>query len=415
MNARRGVVWIGLLIAVLLAFGGCEDRDRANPFDPDNPDTEGIPPLLDARAQNGSATLVWDLGRLEGVTHQWISRREIGGEPIAIAPGGLPPGARAFTDTSVVNGTTYEYQLELVLATGAHPVSAWDRTTPGTTVAWFADSDGGGLGRMSADGRDLVGKVREGAWMLDIAADSVAGGFWAADYLRGTASLYAAAGTPLLDIPLSGARALALDPKDGKIWIGSFTTGRIERHDRAGHLEWFDTAPGPIDALVSPRPGELWVACATGVVLYYRDDERLFTIDDFQRPVAFAVANGNRLCILDHDAREVRAFDLAGFPMGSSGAILQNPTDIEVDGQGGLWIADDERGGLVQLDAQLGEIRTIPIPGATGITRDPIDGTLWVAGGAHVRTLLPDGEALSDRAVGTRPIKVALYHEGSPR
>lgn len=266
---------------------------------------------------------------------------------------------------------------------------------------------------MSADGRDLVRRTSEGAWLLDIAADATDGSFWVADYLDGLLEEYRADGVPLRRVEVPGARALALDPGGGSVYVGSFSVGLVERRSRAGDLEWRDDSVGPVDALFSPRPGEVWVASATGVVRMYRNDEELFSIDDFTRPIAFASAAGNRIFILDHDAKEVRAFDYAGFPMGSTGAIFLEPTDVEGDGGDGAWVADAGRGGLVRIDGRLRESGFVAAPGALGVTLDPRDGVLWVAGEGHVRRFLPDGTRLSDLSVGSRPIKVAIYHEGS--
>jgi hypothetical protein len=159
----------------------------------------------------------------------------------------------------------------------------------------------------------------------------------------------------------------------------------------------------------------VWAACATGEVRFYRDNENLFSISDFQRPVAFALSGANRLFVLDHDAREVREFDYAGFPMGTTGAVLTNPTDVEGDGADGIWVADEGRGGLVHFDGRLREIGFLPAPGVIGVTWDARDRLLWTAGDGRVRRLDPQGNLVSDLSVGARPIKVALFHEGGAR
>ncbi len=409
----RKILTGALLFTALLL--GCEGRDHTNPFDPSNPDTGGVPPLLDARAQNGSVSLAWDIGRLEGIRLLRVYRREGGLEPVLLTPDGLGPEQRAVADGHVVNGASYAYRLELELDSGARPSSDWDEATPGTAVAWFADSDGGGLGRLSADGRDLIGRVREGLWYLDIVPDSAEGGFWAAEYLEGSLELYRRDGTRLVHHAVPGARALALEPGGANVWVGSFSTGILERRTRAGDLAWSDPEAGPIDALTSPRAGEVWAACATGEVRFYRDDERLFTIADFVRPVAFASSGGNRLFVLDHDARDVRVFDHAGFPLGGTGAIFASPTDIDGDGSGGIWVADAGRGGLVHLDGQLREIGVLPAAGVLGVTWDPQERLLWTVGDGHVRRFDPDGTLVSDLSVGVRPVKLALFHEADPQ
>ena len=47
MNRRSPLT---VLLVLLALSAGCIDRERTNPFDPGNPDTEGVPSLLDARA-----------------------------------------------------------------------------------------------------------------------------------------------------------------------------------------------------------------------------------------------------------------------------------------------------------------------------------------------------------------------------
>jgi hypothetical protein len=404
----------GAGLCILLLLSGCEGRDHSNPFDPSNPDTGGTPPLLSARARNGSVSLAWDTGPLEGIRLLRIYRREGDGAPLLLTPEGIDPEVTTLVDSTVINGGDYAYRLELDLDSGARPTSAWDEATPGTAIAWFADSEGGGLGRLTADGRDLLGRIHEGLWYLDLAADPAGGGFWAAEYLEGSLERYRGDGAPVVRVAVPGARAVAVEPGGANVWVGSFTTGGLQRWSATGTVAWSDPDTGPIDALVSPQPGDVWAACATGEVRLYRDDALLFAIPGFQRPVAFALSGGNRIFVLDHEAREVRLFDYAGFPMGTSDPIFTSPTDIESDGAGGAWIADADRGGLVHIDGALVEIGTLPADGAIGVTWDDRDGLLWIAGDGRMRTYHPDGTLVSELRVGSRPIKVALYHEGGP-
>lgn len=410
---RRAIVWIVFCMILLAA---CEKREHSNPFDPSNPDTGGVPPLLDARAGNGEVSLVWDLEPFEGISRLRIIRREGSGEPELITPSGLPLTPQFFKDTGSTNGTLYSYRLDLVLLNGAVQATAWDEATPGAAVPWFADSDGGGLGRMSPDGRDLLGRIGEGGWYLDIVADTIASSFWAAEYLGGSLEQYRSDGTPVMRMAVSGARAVTLEPGRASIWVGSFSEGTLQRWLRNGDLAWTDFSAGPIEALMVTAPGEVWAATANGELRLYRDDVLVSTIGDLLRPVALATSGGNRLFVLDAQAREVVVLDYAGFPMGRTGAIFTSPTDIDADGAGGMWVADAGRGGLVHLSGDLQEIGSVvPASGVLGVTWDGRERKLWAAGEGRLRQFDPGGALQSDLPVGGRPIKVALLHGRSPQ
>ena len=47
------------VLALVVLSGGCTDRPRSNPLDPNNPDTGGGPATFTAIAQNGQVELRW--------------------------------------------------------------------------------------------------------------------------------------------------------------------------------------------------------------------------------------------------------------------------------------------------------------------------------------------------------------------
>ena len=412
---RNAAFLLGFL-TLLLSLGGCEARDRANPFDPRNPDTHGEPELLDARAGNREVTLQWDTIELEGIREANLYRREApGGPETRLTPGGVDLAAGSFNDATVRNGVDYEYRLALSLTTGAQRSSAWDAATPGRAIPWVADADGGGLLRLTPDGRDLIRRVDAGLWFLDLAADTSTATVWTAEYLEGSLSRYDADGRRLLNSPSDGARTVAVSRDGANIWVASFRDGRIEKRGVDGTLLWHDITRAHVEDLLAASDGGLWSAgwfeSGEGEVRFYRDDQLVTQYNDLLRPVALAEASRERIVVVDRLDRRLRSFDPLGNEGPSSGQVFLDPVDLCPDGAGGVWVADPGRGGVVRLNRYLDEVLFVALPQVLGITLDPVGGRLWAAGVEGVSTLDLSGRILTSVPLGGRPVKVDLLYE----
>jgi hypothetical protein len=402
-------------LPLLLLLAGCEAREHANPFDPRNPDTHGSPAFLDARAGNEEVLLQWDVPGLEGVRTANLYRRDLAdSSDTLLTREGIDLAARSFVDSTVHNGVGYEYRLTLSLTTGVDRSSAWDAATPGPAVPWVADADGGGLMRLTPDGRDLVRRVETGFWFLDLAADSATSTVWSAEYFGGYLFHHDLDGGRLLQSPLDGARAVAVSPDGGDVWVASFRNGRIERRAADGTTAWTEITGSHIEDLLIAGDGGLWSAAwldgGTGEVRLYRADRLARTIGGLGRPVAIAEADQDLIIVVDRTDRRASGFDWAGDEVLRSGQIFLDPVDLCPDGSGGAWIADPGRGGIVHLGQTLEEIRFVALPHVLGITLDSRDDRLWAAGENGVQVLDLDGRIVSTLSLGGRPVKVELLY-----
>ena len=408
--ARGSLRWIACAILFVL-WVGCAERERRNPFDPGNPETEGIPHVLDARAGDQMVSLGWDLGSLKGIRRTRISRRTFGGDAVGLTPNGLDPIIHSFVDSTVLNNVDYEYRMELELPSGTVQPSAWDPATPGGVIPWVADGDGGGLARLTPDGRDLIGRVQDGLSVLDIAADTLEDAFWFVDYFGGGLYQHAADGRLLRQCAVPGARAVAVDPDGSTIWVSSFSEQRLERRLRDGDLVWVDsTTVGHIDDLLATGPGEVWMVNAEGEVRLWRGGSLTVRVSGFQRPVALAPSTSGGVFVLDQDAASVRLLGSTGKEERHTDSFLVAPTDLASDGSGGVWVADPGRGELVHFDENLRETATTSQQGVRGVMWDERDRHLWVAGEMGVRLLDSSGRLISGLSLGPRPLDVEVIH-----
>lgn len=399
-----------LLAAWVLATAGCVDRDRTNPFDPGNPDTGGVPRILDARAGNGTVDLRWDLGEITDVVAIRLYRRAGTAPPDLLTPTPLHPSIDLFIDRAVTNGTTYSYRCDFEIESGVTQSSAEDPATPGEAIVWVADSDGGGLARLTPDGRDLLGRVEGGLWFLDIAADSVGQSFWAVDYLDGNLFEHAPDGNRRNRFRIAGARAVEVDPDRQSIWVASYSRGILERRWRTGAVAWADSTAELVEDILAVGPGRVWTASSAGDARLYDGNRILTTITDLERPVALALTGDRRLIVLDVGEKRLRRFDLTGFSEARSEVVLVSATDVASDGGDGVWVADAGRGGLVRFDRRLNEIGFVPLEGVRGVTWDDRSGTLWIAGESGVEQRDREGRFIAGRSLKPRPFQVAVLH-----
>jgi hypothetical protein len=408
----------GLAAAVsLLLASGCERRDRANPFDPRNSNTGGVPSLLSTLAGYRQVDVAWDVEDLDGVERVYLYRRLIDGAVTPLTPEGVEPSVHSHRDFSAQNDVDYEYRIELTITGGERAVSAWDAATPGDAVPWVADSDGGGLSRITPDARDRVLRLGRG-WVLDVAVDSLDPGVWCVDYLDGLLLRYGLDGSERLRLSIPGARAVAVDLDSVSVWVGSFDGRRLERRWRDGGAAWSDSTAGFVEDLLAASPSGVWLANRDGELRLVRDDHVLVRITELRHPIALAAGPGV-IYVLERGTEQgparVRRFDAFGIPMGASDATFSSPADISGDGQLGVWIADPGRGGLVHLNGALSEDGFVPLAGVLGVTWDERAQRLWVAGSFGVKILDAAGGTVSGLPMGPRPIKVEVLHVGAAR
>src|SRR5262245_20649826 len=102
-------------LLALLALAGCSNRERANPFDPKNPNTRGSPGGFTAIANDGFVELHWAPAAGTGLVGYHLYRRSPADTFVALT-GLLSPSLTGYRDRGLLNGVTYTYRLTFVFA-----------------------------------------------------------------------------------------------------------------------------------------------------------------------------------------------------------------------------------------------------------------------------------------------------------
>ncbi|MCC6349030.1 MAG: hypothetical protein IT347_05500 [Candidatus Eisenbacteria bacterium] len=413
---RRHAALLSAALALLLT-AGCSQRERANPFDPRNPQTGGRPTGFNAVAGLSVVQLSWDKRSDLAIDGFQLYRRTSSDSLWRPLGALLPPEAGQYLDSAVRNGERIRYRL--VFVAHGQPVGgpAEDEATPGPLRPWIADPGAGAVLRLSPDGRDVtIRETRFGA-AGRIAVDSFDGFLWASSNTTGL--VWASdPGSPFpISIPgISSPDAIAIHPFDHSAWVC----------DRAGavfHFRRDGSVPSP--GRITPLDDPVAIAtCALDASLWVceRGGNRVRHFSALGVPLGAAFVRAPTRIAVDSLTRVayVTSFELGrlwriaenGTPIDSSAAAIA-PIGIAIDRpRGRVWVADDGGARLLGLSLETLAVEvTVTNAGIPyDVAVDRSSGEVWVVArsdGAVVR-LAPDGRRLDVRTGFTDPVEVRL-------
>ncbi len=394
-----------LLVPAFL-MAGCEERDRDNPFDPLNPSTGGEPSVVEAVAGDSQVRLTWSLSGLDDIETIQLQRLQGAADPVIVQESGNLEGA--FEDVTVENGVTYSYHAVVVARDGLQLETRSDLATPGRAVPWVGDASASGLSRLSPDGRDRLFRAQFNRSLLDLAFDS-SGRLWGADFFQGQVVRLGEDGVVEDAFEQFGANALAFDSETGQLWVGAFADQSISRRTLTGQRIFYLPDLGPIEDLEPKRDRNgVWIAVRDVGLVEIEDDRVSRRWNNFVWPVAVSSTDHEWIWVVDRGQVGVsRLFKSSGVIVESK-AEFGDPRDCSADADGGLYVADTGRGGIIHLDGNGDEVSFWEVGGASGVTFDPQTGNVWVVvrNEARVEVFDSAGVSLARVSVGGSPVKV---------
>jgi DNA-binding beta-propeller fold protein YncE len=340
-----------LLLLTLALLAGCTTRDRANPFDPENP-SGGRPAGFVAIAGAQSVALHWDaVGGVSDLQGYRVFRRIQGQADYIVVSGLLGPAANGFSDFGLVNGLRHEYRLYFVFSDGLGNEPAEDYATPNPTRPYVVELGGGALVRLSADGRRIASRTPGLSGPSHVAVDPDSGLVWTSDTFGGLVRiLEPSLGTSLFVNAVESPLALAVNPVDHSAWICD------DGADRVWHV-------GPDGAPASPADIDL-LSDPIGVAL---------------DPVNF------HLWICERSGNRVRRILSDGTP--DWAVTIQAPSRVAVDSTSRHgWVTSFVNGHVVRVSNTGVPVDTITsVDGPIGIAIDARRDRVWVADAAGSR------------------------------
>ena len=407
----RSAARLVLAVAIGASLGACEPRPRSNPLDPENSETGGALTGFVTLASDASVEIRWQRLTQTGVLGYRVLRARVGENPHYLRPAPYASTTTGDQDTSVVNGTTYVYQLVAYFESGDSAVSPADSATPDARRVIVLDAAEPSLIRLTPDLRDVLFAQPAVEAYEDMELDARRSILWLTApltgrvfrrFLDGTAAGVTLAIESPSDVSISELRGFGwvalpqpnvvraygpnLDDETPSRAIAAVGEARVVEASRGGPTLWIGNDAGTVYRFnTDQEPLGQW-SVGSDVVAIALDEDR---------SRAWVVV---RLLAGD-DLYRIDGVDSTVTLMRSG---LANVADISYDaGTQSLWVSErgpplEGLGRLLRLNdaaATLAEVTGIE---PFGIATDERDGTCWTTDLRSKRLLqiAPDGSTL---------------------
>jgi len=143
-----------ILVLICLFLLSCSDREHANPFDPENPNTRGAPTGVSVISNRDSVILSWNPMDVNDLLYYLVYR--MAGEGNLATYDTVNVSERTFLDTKVVYDTKYSYAVQANTIFNEGILSDTVSIIPGPYNFWIADFYGFSVKRVTYDGAHIL-------------------------------------------------------------------------------------------------------------------------------------------------------------------------------------------------------------------------------------------------------------------
>lgn len=418
---------LGLVALAGAALAGCSNRERANPLDPENPETGGSPAGFRAVAGSGQVQLTWQLLDVPDLAGYEVLRQGPA-DPgyLALTPSPLSRTTSSYLDSTAGNDTTYAYRLQFRLTSGDTGGASDALARPGSSNVWVMDSAADALVRYTPDGRYTVFSLYGLNNPVALALETSSGRVWGASGVERFLALWEPTGS-LVDAnrTLLAPLDLAPVPASTYAWASDGGRGEVVLLDAAGtvqtRLAGFQL---PYGVAYDPARLRLWVGD--------RDDRRLLAYDLTLTQVvnqtlavapwrlAFHLPSGD-VWITSADGGRVERRSLAGALVAAVDGLAR-PFAVSVDdARDEAWVTLASGDEVICLDAGARIVRRISnLPSPRGVAVDAARDQIWVTtlgaedGAGQLWNFGRDGTLLNVSGRLGRPFAVRLDPDRNP-
>ncbi len=299
---------IGMIVGII--FLACSDRERSNPLDPRNPNTQGRPTGLTAYAMERKVYLRWDAIAFKDLQAINIYRKT-NDDSIFTRIGQTLTSS--YVDDAVQYGIRYEYYVTAQVDGYESAPSNTVHCTPGPTFTWVSDYQAGSVVCLTHDLQTEI--MRFGA--------------------------------------LYYPQVIDVSSKERSVWVAVRYEKQVLKINRFGEI----TAARPnmesvVDICVDTTMLDVWIA--------QKNPGRLTRLDSYgalgattpllEEPRAIVSPNNSGICwVLDGGDGTLKAFDLAGRRLTVTERLFTRPMDlVYVPHTRTFWVADSSA--IIQCD-----------------------------------------------------------------
>jgi len=352
-----------LAVLLLLSLFACSDRSRQNPFDPQNPNTQGKPVGLTLAAVLDTIRFGWQPMSLQDLTGYEV-QRELAGETEFSALAEVPASTNQYLDRSNHFGVLHSYRIVAKVGDLSSAPSEVVTITPGPTLIWIADVNDGSLLKLTHDGRYPLLRSFAFPSPLRVQGDYPHNNVWVLDQFLGNLGRINQGGGDRQTMSRVGRPVdLVVDDNDGSVWVADTLGVGLQHFDTAGNLLAKNEMLPKLAAVAwNPFFNELWAVTQDGHELL-RISKQAALLQRVALPVLegdtprdLAVHAGSGLAWLALSQRVVR-LDATGQFLASSVYAFRRALRVAVDPHTAeCWVIDESfafrESTILKLDAQ---------------------------------------------------------------
>lgn len=421
---RAFATWLVAVAALAVVSGGCETRDRSNPFDPYNTGSGGLIPGFNALAGNRQVEIRWSRVTQDGLTGYRLLRWLPGDAPEVIEDQ-IGSNLTGTVDTAVVNEESYVYQLVARFQSGDTLASPADTATPGVRQIIVLGADLPGMYGLTPDGRDILYALPARDAYEDMELDERRGILWLSIPLDGSVQrLYPSGAIAAPEIRVEFVSDVSISGLRGTGWIADPVAHQVHEFDLGSNNDNPHSGVGAARVVeAGAHTSFVWVGNEIGQVLRFTADFQGagdWTVLGVVRAIAIDEGTG-QAWVVARPAGETGTDDLYRIDPTDSTVTgvpfrLANVADVAFDeARHSLWVSEEGpptrgSGRLTRLDDQGEIVATLSGIEPFGIHLDKETGNCWVADLKSKRVLevAPSGALVRRTTVIETPYMVRV-------
>lgn len=393
---NTGTAALFLLAMIVLS---CAERQRENPLDPSNPNTQGKITGLSVVSFDDRITLSWTPFLVDDYQGTRIFRKSSLVDTlseIAFVGGNVSSFDDSGSGLNFEGQVTYNYRVQAITTDFGSLLSEEVAITPGPSRVWIGQTASPVLSRLTHDASHFILGNNEIFQVGGFALKKHKKGLWVSDLIRGVVLSVDDQG--VVQKALNGLitpRAIEYDPNREFLWIWQQSASSVVFSDTSGEIIGVAQPFGSsVSIAVDTVTGFCWAADRYGSKLRVLSPEDLAygTIDDdFNEPTDIQVyLTDGSLWVADVE-RVTRLFLQgfiefyeAGFELAYRLAVDQNSGDC--------WVLDYRQGQNASRVVKISEAGQI-ILSVSGFTRpeavavDKLDGSCLIADSGNQRVV----------------------------
>lgn len=344
MISRRLIFFL-IFILIPFWYFSCVERDRSNPLDPKNPDTEGKPKGLKIYSELDKVFLSWKPVELSDIVGYQIYRREALDEdfiPIHMTT----EDSTSYVDQNIQFEKKYIYRITVFGEDFESAPSDSVSIIPGPTSFWLGDVYSRQIIKLTHDCAHEILRISVDGYPWSIGLDEKTNNLWFTDIFMSRLmrlNLDNFDYSFVSDFSAGQLIKLKIDNTRDKIWIADSRNGTVEVVNMAGSRVQQITGFSNIrDLDVFERNGVCWVVDSGNKNVISINSNYSITeeVANLQAPSDIAInQNTGHFWIIDN--LTVSKYDNNGTEYFSIDSMLTNPIELVVDPHDGkCWVLD---------------------------------------------------------------------------